>query len=300
MNLRIAVGIEAADLYIAVLQLSQDHTLGAVGIALGMNTGIYSARVNLAIGRRCRIDDCVEVLARRIGVSALVNAARIAQGVMAVSGKDHGLGVLVEHRVQVAHAPGTAVLIFGPRTIYRPLGRYVGEYENGLARTFPCRLLHPVVQLLAQVGRIGVGVGGTHADGDEGVALDDFVLIQGIELTAVEDLQGILVVRGTTGVCVVVVAHRKEQFAHGIGEVSLVVEYAYQLLKLVHASGISQVAYHSQSIQAAIGGQVLQRLGHFHHGTLAHSVVKMDIANHTKGQALLGSSIHARPQQAKP
>ena len=128
----------------------------------------------------------------------------------------------------------------------------MGEDEDGLARTFACGLGQPGIQLLPEVGRIGIRAGGHHADGDEGIALDDLVLVKGVGLAAVEDAQPVLVVGHAAGIAVVVIAHHEEQVAHGIRVVRLVVEYAHQHLVLVGAPGIGQVAGDGQSIELAL------------------------------------------------
>ena len=72
----------------------------------------------------------------------------------------------------------------------------MGEYKDGFAWAFLACLLQPSFQLIYHILRIGgsasggttgiVAGTGAHTDGDEGIALDDFVLMQGVKFSAIE------------------------------------------------------------------------------------------------------------------
>ena len=154
-DFQIAIGVVATDFNIAIRQFGKNQSLGNIIVACGVNACIHSAWVDFGISRACRVDDGIVVLAWRIGIDTLMNAARIAQRVVAMSGKDNRLRILVEHGIQHLHRPRATRLQFRPRAIDRPTGRHMGKHEDGLARA----LLAGTLQIRLQQSHIVCRVG---------------------------------------------------------------------------------------------------------------------------------------------
>ena len=202
VNLYVAIGVVATYLDVAIRLLHENHSLSHVGKALGVNACVYSTGINLRVGSAGGIDDGIVVIACAIGVSSLVDASRVAKWIVAVAAEDNGLRVIVQDRVQHLHSPG-GTLKFAPRAIASPAGSDMCEDEDGLARSICDGLLKVALQGVHYRAGIGccaiadviiVVSAAALADGDEGIALDEDILVEWIAAVPVETLEAALVV----------------------------------------------------------------------------------------------------------
>ena len=136
------------------------------------------------------------------------------------------------------------------------------EDKDGLAGSFLRGLLQIAFQPPDRrtgvggcaVGRVGdVVVGRTEiAYRNEGIALDENILMEWIGQPVVEGFQPVPVVSLSVIVEVVVVAHHEEELVHGIEDVLLAPEELHELLVLVGSSVIGEVAHHSHGVELAV------------------------------------------------
>ena len=99
VNLHIAVGVVAADFDVAIGLLHNNHAFIDFGVVLGMDACIDGTRIDFRIGGAGGVDDGVVVIVRAVRISALMDAARVAQRIVAVTTESDNLRVFIEHRV---------------------------------------------------------------------------------------------------------------------------------------------------------------------------------------------------------
>ena len=168
------------------------------------------------------------------------------------------------------------------------------EDKNGLPGSVFDSLFQIAFQYVCRCRRIGLGtvvgvadvvVGSTEvADGDEGVSLDENILMERVGLVTVKRLQTVAVVCKPTAVEVVVVARHEQEAVHRMENVLSTAEKLHELFILASGAILGQIAHHNHRVQSAVSGQMAQCLRNLHLISFARKVAYMRVGNDCKDQ----------------
>ena len=172
----------------------------------------------------------------------------------------------------------------------------MGEDEDRLAGSIFGCLLQIAFQGIHHSGRVRsyaisrvvIVVGTAPATyRDEGIALDEYILVERITPIAVELLQTVLVVRLslTFAGIVVVIAHHEEEVIDGVEDVLTAAEELDELGVLGSSTVVGEVAHDSHSIEFAIACDMLQSLWNLNLISYAAVIANVNIGDNSKGKA---------------